>query len=166
VGDGECFALADQALRHAGARSASYYGEITDDGDYVWGDPVELKEVVPGDILQFRDFDIDTITETKRKLQGGGEEDRTNETIAKRGHHTAIVEYNLHNGRLVILEQHVKPLGSKVQRHTIPISSPDVVHDRPRGKAKFITTTIVVTGSIKAFHPHPAERRHKHQRHH
>jgi hypothetical protein len=31
VGDGECFALADQALRHAGAKSASDFGTITAD---------------------------------------------------------------------------------------------------------------------------------------
>ena len=64
VGDGECFALADKALGHAGAKSAAGYSEITDNADYIWGNTVDLKDIAPGDILQFREFDIDTRTDT------------------------------------------------------------------------------------------------------
>jgi hypothetical protein len=154
VGDGECFALADKALRHAGAKSASDYGEITDDADYVWGDPVDLKDVAPGDVIQFRDFDVDTRVDTTKELPGGGEETAWKERHATRGHHTAIVEQNLGNGKIIILEQHVKPLGPVVQRHTIPISSPAVAHQKD--KLIYTTIAVTVTGTIKAFRPHAA----------
>jgi hypothetical protein len=152
VGDGECFALADKALRRAGAKSAADYGEITDDADYIWGDPVDLKDVAPGDILQFRDFDIDTRTDTTTELPRGGEKTEWKERVATRGHHTAVVEQNLGNGSIIILEQHVKPLGPVVQRHTIPISAPNVLHSK--GKVIYTTVTVTVTGTINAYRPH------------
>src|SRR5690606_12535928 len=55
VGDGQCFALADRALRAAGAKSAADYGRITRDADSVWGTAVSLGDLRPGDIIQFRD---------------------------------------------------------------------------------------------------------------
>ena len=56
VGDGQCFALADRALRGAGAKSAADFGGITADADYVWGRAVALADVRPGVIIQFRDY--------------------------------------------------------------------------------------------------------------
>lgn len=56
VGSGECFDLADHALCHAGAKHASDYGEITASADYVWGREVNLSNILPGDIIQFRDY--------------------------------------------------------------------------------------------------------------
>ena len=52
VGRGECWNLADQALRHAGASSSTTTGE---DDDYEWGEPVDAKDLIAGDILQLRD---------------------------------------------------------------------------------------------------------------
>jgi hypothetical protein len=149
VGDGECYALADNALLKAGAKSAPAYGEITDDADYVWGDPVDLNDVLPGDILQFQDFDIDTKTTTTSKLPDGKWEEK--EYVAKRGHHTAIVEQNMGNGSVIILEQHVKPLGPVVQRHTIPISGPTVVHTE--NKISYTDVNVTVSGTIRAYRP-------------
>ena len=71
VGDGECFTLADRALRNAGAKSAADYGPVVPDGDYVWGTPVSLSSLRPGDIVQFRDYscrvetEIESSTETR-----------------------------------------------------------------------------------------------------
>jgi len=42
VGRGECYDLADHALKHAGAKSAPDYGKINHDGDYRWGKAVNL----------------------------------------------------------------------------------------------------------------------------
>lgn len=39
VGSGECFDLADQALKDAGAKSAGDYGPVTPESDYRWGKP-------------------------------------------------------------------------------------------------------------------------------
>ena len=57
VRKGECWDLADAALRQAGAKSSADLGPMDEDADYVWGDAVsDLKDVQAGDILQFRDF--------------------------------------------------------------------------------------------------------------
>ena len=56
VGSGECFDLADEALRNAGASSASEYGPITPTADYVWGRRVSRQEAQPGAIIQFRNY--------------------------------------------------------------------------------------------------------------
>jgi hypothetical protein len=153
VGDGECYALADRALRQAGARSADSYGKITADADYVWGTSVALKDVIAGDILQFRDhkITIKTVTRTKKRRRDGSVEERTytEERFQERGHHTAIVAENLGGGALVVFEQHVKPLGPKVQRHTIHTES-----SRPRTEGG-TTTTITVAGKIWAYRPQP-----------
>jgi hypothetical protein len=51
VGDGECFALAFEALRHAGARRPT--------PGPVWGEPIDdVAEALPGDIVQFRDAEF------------------------------------------------------------------------------------------------------------
>src|SRR3978361_1950516 len=55
-GDGQCFALADRALRAARAKSAADYGSITPDADYTWGTTVSLGALQPGDVIQFRDY--------------------------------------------------------------------------------------------------------------
>lgn len=80
VGGGGCYALVDEALRWAGAKSGDSYpdnldarGKIKGEADYVWGAPIrDLKDVQPGDILQFRDHKITIKTTTKitKKLPG------------------------------------------------------------------------------------------------
>lgn len=113
VGDGECFALADRALRHAGAKSAADYGPVTPDGDYVWGDRVNLGDVRPGDIVQFRDYRYDRTVETP---------DRIETDFQERPHHTAIVESVGEQGSVTVLEQNV-PVGSPVQRRQLFFSN-------------------------------------------
>src|SRR4029450_7027614 len=54
VGNGECFAFADTALSTSGAKSASDYGTVTPDADYVWGSSVSLKDLQPGDVIHMR----------------------------------------------------------------------------------------------------------------
>lgn len=71
VGDGQCFALADQALRNAGAKSAANFGTVVPEADYVWGTQVNLSDVWPGDIIQLRDYRYDREIET-RNPDGSG----------------------------------------------------------------------------------------------
>src|SRR6476620_10099007 len=59
VGDGECFTFADRALSTAGARSASDYGAVTPNTDYVWGSSVSLSDLQAGDVIQLRDYRFD-----------------------------------------------------------------------------------------------------------
>lgn len=62
VGRGECWDLADRALHHAGGQSSTTVGK---DDDYIWGDRVDLKDVQLGDVLQFSDFIVTTVTKTE-----------------------------------------------------------------------------------------------------
>jgi hypothetical protein len=113
VGSGECFDLVDQALRNAGARSAADFGRVTPNADYVWGNPVSLSDVRPGDIIQFRNYRYDRTIET---------DTATDTDFQERPHHTAIVETVGGDGALNVLEQNV-PDGSPGQRSQLFFSN-------------------------------------------
>jgi hypothetical protein len=163
VGLGECWDLADGALRHAGARSSTTTGR---DDDYVWGVPIALGAVIPGDILQFRDHVI-TITTTIRTSFSDGEETSESFRTEERPHHTAVVEANNGAKGLVILEQNRRP-GLPVERSTLFVTSavsevktehrtvkgPD---GKPRLATVVKTTSHRVTGWVKAYRPQPGK---------
>ena len=111
LGNGECFVLADKALSAAGARSASDFGTITDDADYVWGTAIGLGDLQPGDIIQFRDYRYDREVTTEN-ADGSSV---THTDYQERPHHTAVVESVLANGEVAVLEQNA-PVGSAVHR--------------------------------------------------
>src|SRR5690242_14388900 len=81
VGRGECWDLAELALQQAGAQGSAAQGPMGDDADYVWGDRVELTEVRPGDILQFRDYMVKTRTETHVQLDDGSTSESWKEEV-------------------------------------------------------------------------------------
>jgi hypothetical protein len=156
VGKGECWDLADRALRQAGAQSSADLGPMDDDADYVWGDEIsDLKDVQPGDILQFRDFAVTTTVETETRYADGSSETSTTEETFTRPHHTAVVSEVKSGGLLKILEQNVAPAGKKVQLHNL--NTKDVApasKETQKQKAKVIvTTTIAVSGTIWACRP-------------
>lgn len=99
VGSGECYDLADHALKASGAKNAADHGKITTDGDYVWGREVPLGDVKPGDVIQFRDYKFDKRTD---KTDGSW-----NSENGKRPHHTAVVESINDQGVAVVIEQNV-----------------------------------------------------------
>jgi len=137
VGDGECFALADQALKKAGAKSAADYGTITDDADYKWGKQVSLADAKPGDIVQFRDYEV---TRREEKEDGSWKE-RTE----KRPHHTAIVRSVDGNGLLTVIEQNA-PKGSAVRKIQLGFSSTSFSKDKT-------TTTLTTSGAVWFYRP-------------
>src|SRR3712207_6939702 len=55
--------LGEAALKNAGAQTSRDLGEVGEDTDYVWGDPIDLKDLQPGDILQLRNHLIKTRSE-------------------------------------------------------------------------------------------------------
>jgi CHAP domain-containing protein len=138
VGSGECFDLADQALRNAGAKSAADFGTVAPDADYVWGSSVGLSDVRPGDIIQFRDYRYDRTIETETGVDTNFQE---------RPHHTAIVERVDGQGALTVLEQNA-PQGTPVQRSQLFFSN-----STTSGGGR--TTTITVQGRFWFFRPQP-----------
>jgi hypothetical protein len=160
---GECFDLADAALRGATAKTAKDFGTVTETADYVWGDEVDPKDAAPGDILQFRDYVITvtttvlTITKTPGYTDGSRRE--TNTLTIERPHHTGIVESNDGDGKLTILEQnfmHVK----KVKRSVIAWKGFTVGPTKKltpvKGGGSAETTTTVATtveGTLWVYRP-------------
>lgn len=142
VGDGECFALADLALRSAGAKSAANYGTIVPDADYVWGTEVSLAGLKPGDIIQFRDYRYRKVV-VKEDAKGVDEK----ESAEERPHHTAIVERAGADGVVTVLEQN-SPQGSAVHRTTLYFKD----SENESGGQK---TTVTVTGTFWFYRPQP-----------
>jgi hypothetical protein len=104
VGDGICITLAVEALEAAGARRASFRDP---NGDFTWGDPVpDFKDVLPGDILQFRD----AVFRGKRSVGRSSWKSWHQEYP----HHTAIVAKVEPGGKiLTILHQNITTEGPR-----------------------------------------------------
>ena len=138
LGSGECFDLADQALRSASAKSAADFGRVAKDADYVWGASVSPSDARPGDIIQFRDYRYDRTIETST---------REDTDFQERPHHTAIVERMDGAGAITVLEQNA-PDGSPGKRTQLFFSD---VSTTSGGKK----TTIKVQGSFRFYRPQP-----------
>ena len=104
VGSGECFDLADQALRAAGDKSAADFGTVTPNADYVWGTAQQIGQLLPGDIVQFSRYRMRVHTQTTSSDGSSSYDDVEQE----RPHHTAIVETVGSNGEVTVLEQNVE----------------------------------------------------------
>jgi hypothetical protein len=104
VGDGQCTAVAIEALKRAGARP--YPSDDQGDGDYAWGTPVERpQDVRPGDVLQFRDATF----QSRRRVRRGNRV-AIHTSTRTFPHHTAVVEEVREGGKvLVILHQNTGP---------------------------------------------------------
>jgi hypothetical protein len=154
VGDGECYALADEALKAAGAKSADSYGKITPTADYVWGKAETVSKARGGDIVQFKDYTVTVTVVTKISRADGSSEERIETETLSRPHHTAVVSQTGSNGAVTVLEQNVN--GSRaVQANQLEFVSHD---DPPQTTSAGGTTTTVirkvkVTGTAKFYRP-------------
>ncbi len=144
VGSGECFDLADYALKNLNAKTAKDYGKITPFAHYVWGKLINYQQAIPGDIIQFSNYKMTTtITEdgyTPYKSQG----------TVERGHHTAVVHKVKSNGEMIVLEQNVNK-SRKVQKNSLFFGSSTTYKN---GKEKII---VKVTGTFKFYRAQPKE---------
>ena len=126
-GNGECWTLAERALKGAGAQtSTKIMGTIGIDDDYVWGDPVTLATLERGDIIQFRNYSFTA-------SDGSGED---------RPHHTAIAATAATGGAVQVYEQNVgKVHPKKVKRNTLYFD--------PNAAG------VTVTGTVWFYRPRP-----------
>ncbi len=116
VGDGECAALAAQALRAAGARGRN--GDNPRKDDYVWGKEIFVLEydsqglkatgkyegIQPGDIIQYRD----AVFKGRKGSKGTYSSSAPHHTaivykVGAKGHELKILEQNA-NGRKTVAE--------------------------------------------------------------
>jgi hypothetical protein len=140
VGNGECFTLADRALRNAGARSASDHGDVSPDADYIWGSSVNLSDLRPGDVVQFRGYRYDRTVDVNHSDGSGSTETHSEE----RPHHTAIVQ-RVNGSVVTVLEQNA-PAGSAVVTTTLYFGSSQTT-------AGDTTTRVAVSGSWWFYRP-------------
>ncbi len=168
VGDGECWTLAEEALKKNGGKTSNGLGPVSKNADYVWGNKVAVTAISPGDILQFRNHKVTTITILEYTFKDGATWTETQTDIAERGHHTAVVTGTINAiGFVKTLDQHVKPLGRKVQSkelytRNVPakITNTTQIRKHPYSNKMEIaklkkTVTIKVSGKIWAYRPIP-----------
>jgi hypothetical protein len=158
VGTGECYELADAAIKDQGGKSASHYGEITDDADYVWGKDIAIGAAAPGDILQYRNFVATRTVNSlvKLTLDGGDSIEYSRKTVAtfSRPHHTSVVTGGVSGNQISVLEQNVDR-GSGVMEKTVgagkhyvkPASPPKSKSDEE------ITINADWAAAVKAINP-------------
>lgn len=157
VGRGECWDLAEQALKVASAKTSNDYGKVKADSDYVWGLKVELASVQAGDIIQFRNYKV-TLTKTTETSEGID----TQSKEIERPHHTAIVEKLNKDGSIQVIEQNIEaeyasanfdtPDGANllVRRSKLYFSNSTTTSEQNSEK---ITLKIEVTGKFWFYSP-------------
>lgn len=155
VGDGECFNLADQALRGAGTRSAASYGTITPEANYVWGRAITVGQAQRGDIIQFSNYRYVKTVTTKIVRRDGSENESFSEEEQSRTHHTAIVAGVGGQGAVTVREQNVEGV-RRVSRNGLFFTSrsePPVITIDGAGTSTTVTTVIEVSGQSWFYRP-------------
>ena len=165
VDAGECWDLANRALLKAGAKTSSDLGPTGADDDYIWGTSVDLKDALPGDVLQYRDYEMTTSTTTDVTFadDSGWTDAPTVQT--GRPHHTAIVSKNSGDGAITVLEQNHLGNHEKVRSTAIrwkdaatrQTTTKKMMKRKDNGKTELatviVTVDVTVTGTIKAYRP-------------
>jgi len=166
VGAGECWDLANSALKQAGAQTSNDLGPTGPDDDYVWGDVVaDPKDALPGDVVQYRDWEMTTTTRTEVTFKDdAGWFEEPFKTIGH-AHHTAIVVANPGNGALTVLEQNHLGNHERVRQSGIrwkdaatrTTTTRQMMKRRDNGKTELATVTVTVdvtvSGTLTVYRP-------------
>ena len=165
VGAGECWDLANSALQQAGARTSSDLGPMGPDDDYVWGTVVDPKDALPGDVIQYRDWEMTSTTSTEVTFaDDSGWSDEQTRTVGH-PHHTSIIASTPGNGALTVLEQN--HLGNKEKVRNGAIRWKDaapkttvtkkMMKRKDNGKTEIATVTVkvevTVSGTLTVYRP-------------
>lgn len=170
VHNGECFYLADYALKDAGAKSASDFGEVNADTDYVWGTSVGVDKTQAGDVIQFRNYKSEVAVDDAITIAFPDAckspvasleyfEGRT-DTI-EYDHHTAVAENAISQGSVSVLEQNVDRNGNGVKEKIVRARE-IVLKSRPQ-KSSRSTRRITINRAwgerIKKYYKTPSEKK-------
>lgn len=134
---GECWDLAEEALKYAGAKTSNDImgaKNVTANADYRWGTPIQVKDVEPGDILQFRSY-IAKVTSSNGAWQ-----------TQNRPHHTAIVAgvYPVIGAKVVAAYEQNVNNSKSVQLNTIYLTA---------GTGLNGGESVSISGRIWAYRP-------------
>lgn len=152
VGDGQCFALADQALRSIGVKSAADFGTLGPNVDYIWGRETTLGQAQVGDVIQFKNYNFEETTTTEISRPDGSGETSEQTRSQARPHHTAIVASIGSGGELTVYEQNVG--GQMLVQHNQLLFTSHTVGPTSttvNGVTTTVTRTITVTGTAKFY---------------
>lgn len=149
VGTGQCFDLADLALKKAGAKSAADYGVVGKDTDYVWGSAVDLASVKPGDIIQFTNYKF-----VRKDFYDNDKASGNTAAQGKRGspRHTAIVKSVGADGKITVWEQNISADG---ETEGGPVQSCDLYFKSYTTGDEKNGVKVTVSGTIKFYRPQP-----------
>ena len=163
---GECWDLAEQALSNSGALTSRDQGDVGRGSNYVWGTAKEVSRIQAGDILQIRDYERTTVTETTVEWSDGTAEIAQNTETASHPHHTAIVNGSPDRvGQVAIFDQNTPPGGRVVQSRrlytqSVPVTTTTTHENRRHPDTNNLTPatittriTVTVTGRIWAYAP-------------
>jgi hypothetical protein len=166
---GECWDLAQQALKSAGAKASDEYGKVTATADYVWGTPITLGSARAGDIIQFKNYEV----EIKFKLTKPDGSAYNGFVTLGAPHHTAIVESVGANGEIMVWEQNTAEFPTDLMElvklaiaKKLPSKVSKKVHknllyfsNRPTVKASegatSVEASITVSGQFIFYRPQP-----------
>jgi hypothetical protein len=151
-GNGECWTLAENALKKAGAKTswelaAPDQKKNFENADYIWGKPIKLSEVKPGCILQFRNYRVDIKRTTTSA--GGGSSWKTE--YFTYNHHTAIAISAVTSNTVKVLHQNV-PDDDKKRKLVVEGT---VYTGSFKDNGKPTSTEIKVSGKLWAYEPLP-----------
>ncbi len=165
----ECYDMVDKMLQDIGAQSVpELMKKWGGDTDYVWGTPVKLEAVQPGDILQIRNSQVNRVVTTRYKVVRKGETAPQGATVTTemyRGHHTSVVIAKNPDGSLQVMEQHVMNkqrdmISRTIMENTLPlktITGDPVTRTTTKDSIKVEETVqtdwVVVSGTIWAYRP-------------
>lgn len=151
VGRGECWDLANEALRSGGDKTSSDYGPVGPTTDYIWGRVISQAELQPGDIIQFRTYHY-RMDESRTHPDGSAD---TSFEEQDRNHHTAIVDSVGAEGRVTVYEQNFEGV-RRVAQNTLRLA-PSSTESRVHEGRETITVrrTITVSGSWTCYRPEP-----------
>ena len=165
VGAGECWDLANSALGQSGAQTSNDLGPTGPDDDYIWGTVVDAKDALPGDVIQYRDWEMTTSTTTEVTFaDDSGTWDAPTQTVGH-AHHTSIVAANPGNGALTVLEQNHLGNHERVRQGSIrwtdaptrTTTTQKMVKRKDNGKTEMatvrVTVEITVTGNLTVYRP-------------
>ncbi|MEM7695844.1 MAG: hypothetical protein AAF318_15450 [Pseudomonadota bacterium] len=140
-GNGECWTLAENALKSAGAKTS---WELTPNkknfgsADYVWGKKIAKADVAAGDILQFKDYSW--------RVDGS---DGSWQTMGY-GHHTSVAIGQLNGlGTVRVLHQNVpddNPNKKLVVENGVPLRD-------ATWTSEGVTYTLKVKGTVSVYTP-------------
>jgi hypothetical protein len=117
---------------------------VVENANYVWGSPVTLADVQPGDVIQFSNYAATTTVDTPKA---------TDTTKAERPHHSAIVKSVDGNGVITVWEQNAPTGGEPVG--SCALAFKDTEKKEGNEKTGITTTTVKITGTFKFYRPQP-----------